>query len=414
MRHSGQGQRSQATIPLCTINKEDGTADGIDTTCYFAGSESRKRRFLEPDSALRVVRYVTKTIEQLKNSEEFHDQKAVHAPLDLHHSQIEIGALLGQGTFSDVFEIKSSSVDSIDSSRHVVKVLRENMIRDPGLFAASAAGLASEAMILSLLDHQNIIRVKAWSHRGVDAFKSGKIDAFFIVLDRLDEMLSERIISWKHQMEKLRYLVRHRHMKLDLLLSQRIEVARDIAGALSYVHQRIVHRDIKPSNIGFQKGTIKLFDFDVSRILPKETLENQMFNLTPVTGTRRYMSPECGKGLPYNEKTDVYSFALLLTEIISLKKAFMGMSHREHEHRVFSQGVRPSIPFSCPKPIRLMIQHAWSQDMTIRPAMSTIHDILVEEVAKKLEHPSRSPPSRLRFRPFKMQTVFQPASQAIE
>jgi len=364
-----------------------------------------------------VVRYASKTVEQLNNSEEFQEQKkkAVHDPLEIHHHQIEVGELLGRGTFSDVFQIKSSSVDCIDPCKYVVKMLRERMVNDPGLFAASAAGLLTEAKILSLLDHENIIGVKALSHRGASGYFTGKNDAFFIVLDRLDEMLPDRITSWRHQADKLRYSVRQRHMKVHFL-SQRIEVARDLAKAVSYLHEhRIIHRDIKPANIGFQEGTLKLLDFDISRILPKETEESQLFNLTGVTGTRRYMSPECGLHQPYNEKTDVYSFAIVLNELISLEKAFVSLSKHEHDLRVFHQGVRPCIPLSCPKHIRLMIEHAWSPDVMIRPSMREMHEILEGELTKTPIQPSPSPTSRLRFRPFKILKVFPPpANLAIE
>jgi serine/threonine protein kinase len=398
-------------VTMSSTPLEKDNSDAGETTCKFVGDGTHKP-FLERKMALRVVRYATKTVEQLNNSEEFQEQKqkAVHAPLDVHHFQIELGDLLGQGTFSGVFEIKNSSVECIEPSRYVVKVLREKMINDPGLFAASAAGLVTEATILSLLDHENIVRVKAWSHRGVCGYSSGKNDAFFIVLDRLDEILSDRIISWRHKADKLRYFVRHRHMKLDRFFSQRIEVARDLARAVSYLHEhRIIHRDIKPANVGFQKGTLKLLDFDVSRMLPKGTEENQRFNLTGMTGTRRYMSPECGLHQPYNEKTDVYSFAIILNEIIALEKAFTCLSKREHELGVFCQGVRPWIPHSCPKRIRMLVQHSWSQDIAMRPSMAEIHELLVEELTKTPAQPSPSRPSRLRFRPFKMLKVFPPA-----
>jgi serine/threonine protein kinase len=402
-------------MPLIPLEKDD-SDDADETTCEFLCAETKKRRFLEHKTALKVVRYATKTVKQLNNSEEFQEQKekAIHAPLDVHHSQIELGDLLGQGTFSDVFEIRNSSVEGIASSRYVVKVLREKMLHDPGLFAAAAAGLLTEATILSLLDHENIIGVKAWSHHGACGYLSGKNDAFFIVLDRVDVMLSDRITSWRHEADKIRFSVRHRHMKQDRFFRERIGVARDLATAISHLHEhRIIHRDIKPANIGFQEGTLKLLDFDVSRILPKETVESQRFNLTGVTGTRRYMSPECGLRQPYNEKTDVYSFAIVLNEIIALEKAFTAFTKQEHELQVFHCGMRPWIPHSCPKHIRSMIQRSWSEDIARRPSMEEIHGILEGELTKTPVQPSPSPSSRFRFRPFQMIKVFPPTSVAI-
>ena len=389
--------------------------DADESVCVFVGDGESKRDRLTVRKALRVVEYATKTIQQLNNSKEYQAQKdkASQPPQDVHHSQIEKGDLLGQGTFSDVFEIKSPSVEPIDPKRYVVKMLREKMVNDAGLFAACAAGLATEAAILSTLNHENIIRVKAWSHRGVCGYSNGKNDAFFVVLDRLDEMLTDRFTGWKHQADKLRYSVRYRHLKMDQFFHSRLEVAKDLSAALAYLHgHRIIHRDIKPANIGFQNGTLKLLDFDIARVLPKETEVGQHFNLTATTGTRPYMSPECGLAEPYNEKTDVYSFAILLNEIISLEKAFISLSKREHELRVLRHGLRPSVPFSCPKHIRLLIQHSWAREIDLRPSMKEIHEVLVNELqgAPIAEVGSPSGRRRLCFQPFKMLKIIPPAT----
>ena len=80
-------------------------------------------------------------------------------------------------------------------------------------------------------------------------------------------------------------------------------------------------------NIGFEDpsgltssastGVLKVFDFDVARILPEEDVSKStlpLFQLTKRVGSPRYMSPECARGDAYNEKADVYSFGIVLWE----------------------------------------------------------------------------------------------------
>mmetsp|Transcript_25698 Transcript_25698/g.73943 ORF Transcript_25698/g.73943 Transcript_25698/m.73943 type:complete len:433 (-) Transcript_25698:38-1336(-) len=405
---------------MATIINDENTENDIgDTTVsHFLNESSRHaelcRQHLPALKARRVVEFASKTIQELSLSEEFRKQQSVssHPPLNVHHTDFELGDLLGQGTFSDVFAIRTSSMKSIDPQKYVVKILREKMLCEPALFASSAAGLVTEATILSLLDHKNIISVKAWSSRGVGGYSNGMNDSFFLVLDRLDIMLSSRIQEWKHKVDACTIFCRHRHEKLDCLLSERLRVAVDIAGAVAYLHtRRIVHRDLKPSNIGFQNDVPKLFDFDVSRFLPKQVEEGQIFNMTAMTGTRRYMSPENGLFEPYNEKTDVYSFAILLNEMVSLQKAFMGLTKREHETKVFRGGMRPHVSLACSKRLRQMIEQAWDRDMEIRPSMAVIHKILTEEQLKIPSIPVASnPPSRHWFSALKINRILPPAS----
>ncbi|VEU43985.1 unnamed protein product [Pseudo-nitzschia multistriata] len=105
----------------------------------------------------------------------------------------------------------------------------------------------------------------------------------------------------------------------------RLGLLIDLCGAVSFLHsQKIIHRDLKPDNVGFDRnGTLKIFDFDVARILPPQAEDpDRLFKLTKKVGSPRYMSPEVARGQPYNEKTDVYGLGLLAYEVLSLKRPF--------------------------------------------------------------------------------------------
>lgn len=115
----------------------------------------------------------------------------------------------------------------------------------------------------------------------------------------------------------------------------RLDLLKDLCGAVAFLHsQRIIHRDLKPDNVGFdKKGTLKVFDFDVSRILPNQAnwgdYRNETFKMTRKVGSPRYMSPEVAKGEHYNEKADVYALALLAYEILTLKRPFDSLSSKD-------------------------------------------------------------------------------------
>lgn len=96
-----------------------------------------------------------------------------------------------------------------------------------------------------------------------------------------------------------------------------------------------------------------------------------------MTGTLRYMAPEVAMGNAYDEKCDVYSFTVLLWEMLTLKRAyrdcksFESLSQNIHRH-----GKRPDIPRKWPAPLRNLLVSAWDPKPANRPSMNTICRIL--------------------------------------
>jgi serine/threonine protein kinase len=149
---------------------------------------------------------------------------------------------------------------------------------------------------------------------------------------------------------------------------------KQIGLAVDYLHsQRILHRDLKPDNIGFDRnGVLKVFDLDVARVLPyaSGSHDNDTYPLTKSVGSPRYMSPECARGEDYNAKADVYAFALLLHELISLEKPYQNIPANLHDERIFYQGARPPIPEAWPLEFSNLLEDSWSDIISNRPIMS--------------------------------------------
>jgi serine/threonine protein kinase len=137
----------------------------------------------------------------------------------------------------------------------------------------------------------------------------------------------------------------------QLPLEQAVQIAREVADALSYAHsQAVVHRDIKPENILFQAGHALVSDFGIARAVTKAGADT--LTLTGVTvGTPAYMSPEQAAGdCELDGRSDVYSLGCVLHEMLVGAPPFAGPSAQAvlHQHLVAPPpsvgGVRPAIP----------------------------------------------------------------------
>merc|ERR1712176_864085 len=174
------------------------------------------------------------------------------------------------------------------------------------------------------------------------------------------------------------------------LLAERLDVTQQLADAIAYLHsQNVLHRDLKPDNIGFDiHGDLKVFDFDIARVCPtsedtggigistrrlsRDSKEDETFLMTQKVGSPRYMSPECARREPYNLKADVYSFAVLAHQILTLQKPYDDITDEDHDELVFFKGVRPFIPAGLPTTTKDLLAKSWSHTISDRPNMETI------------------------------------------
>lgn len=145
----------------------------------------------------------------------------------------------------------------------------------------------------------------------------------------------------------------------------------------------IVYRDIKAENIGFNfQGKITLFDFGLPKELhDADRLKDGNWKLSGHTGTLRYMPPEVFKSVPYNYSCDVYSFSILLWEMMALERAFSGYGLKKHQERVLLGGHRPPVNEKWPPAVLDILQRGWLEDTSSRPTMASITQILRKEIA---------------------------------
>ena len=124
-------------------------------------------------------------------------------------------------------------------------------------------------------------------------------------------------------------------------------------------------------------GTLKVMDFGLASIIESVvTFSDDVYKMTGGTGSLRYMAPEVAKSRPYNHKADVYSFGIILWELLSFKKPFVGYGLDKFYDQVVNNGVRPNVDSKWPKDLKDLISSCWDAEIGKRPNFQEIVAIL--------------------------------------
>ncbi|HEX7235587.1 MAG TPA: protein kinase [Gammaproteobacteria bacterium] len=135
-----------------------------------------------------------------------------------------------------------------------------------------------------------------------------------------------------------------------LPLREALRYAREIARALSIIHTAgVVHRDLKPANIMLRHdSSIALIDFGISQLTHAAKVEPQG-TTREIAGTPYYMSPEQADGLAVDERTDLYSLGVILYQMLTGDKPYVGASADEilEQHRSAAVPTLPAEITAC-------------------------------------------------------------------
>ena len=346
---------------------------------------------LPADVADRLVKRTEMRVSQVLSQSAFVQRNCKLYDLPrFEREDMNIGEMIAYGGFSNVHDILNFNCETeltsgdLAKRQYIVKNLNPKLAFNPKKLVVGAKDLVMEAHFLSSMDHPNIIQLKGWSAAGIAGFsETGRADGFFLVFDKLQETLSKRITTWRDRARdtKKGSLMKSRATMRMQLFAERIKVAIDIADAVEYLHsKRIIYRDLKPANIGFdQEGVLKIFDFGLAVELPEGSDINSTFNLAGNTGTSRYMAVEVIRKHPYNCKADVFSYSILLWELMALCKPYDGLVGQQVKECVSVFGERPAIPRTWPTNLRRILRRGWAESLIERP-----HIVEVKEVLNKL------------------------------
>src|ERR1700735_316513 len=170
---------------------------------------------------------------------------------------------------------------------------------------------------------------------------------------------------------------------LEQVISQRTPIpvslkllyAAQACSAFDYAHKRgIVHRDIKPGNIMVNKdGAVKVVDFGIARVLETSKTQTGM-----LIGTFAYMSPEQYPGEHADERSDIWSFGVLLYELLSYQRPFTGPTPASLMHNICEQNPKPLKHFveDCPAELEIIMSRVLQKSPSER--YQSMEDLLLE------------------------------------
>src|SRR2546428_5758829 len=263
----------------------------------------------------------------------------------------EIRSKLGAGGMGEVYLAQDAKLDR----KVAIKFLPESLVADE----QARKRLIREAQAAAKLDHPNICAIH----------EVGEEDGrSFIVMQYVEgETLDARM------------------KRKPLELKDSLTIAAQVADALSDAHAHgIIHRDIKPSNIIITaRGQAKVMDFGLARMTTGATdseAETQSLLTTPgsVIGTVPYMSPEQVRGEALDARSDIFSFGVVLYEMLSGRRPFSAVTAAETISSILTREPTPLVRYApaLPEELQRIVRKCLAKDK--RHRYQSARDLLID------------------------------------
>ena len=237
--------------------------------------------------------------------------------------QYRIGRMLGSGGMGDVYQ-----------ATHLVlgrEVALKTLLPEAAKNDPQRSPLVEEARAASALDHPHIVTV----------YDVAEVDGVvYIAMEYVDG-------------QTLRELLAHRPLRLK----EALQYAMQIASALATAHDAgMLHRDVKPANIMItRKNVVKVVDFGLARLFDLPAARHKADDLPTrtitaswptgwdgqIAGTVGYMSPEQIRGLRVDARSDIFSFGIVLYEMLTRVRPFTGSSDISITAKILDDDPRP-------------------------------------------------------------------------
>lgn len=265
------------------------------------------------------------------------------APVRIPFSELVLQEIIGVGGFGKVYR-GTWKVQEV-----AVKAARQDPDED---IKATADSVKQEAKLFSMLQHPNIIKLE-----GVCLEEPN----LCLVMEYARGGTLNRALTG-------------RRIPPHILVNWAVQIAR----GMQYLHEEavvpIIHRDLKSSNIlllekiendDIGRKTLKITDFGLAREWHKTTKMS-------AAGTYSWMAPEVIKSSLFSKGSDVWSYGVLLWELLTGEIPYRGIDGLAVAYGVAVNKLTLPIPSTCPEPFAKLMEECWEQDPHIRPSFAAI------------------------------------------
>ncbi|MCZ7601906.1 MAG: protein kinase [Melioribacteraceae bacterium] len=216
-------------------------------------------------------------------------------------SHFKLMEILGVGGMGKVFK----ALDSKNNKLVAIKIINPTLLKDE----ENKRRLNSEGRLLSSIDHKNIVKV----------FEFGETEEHsYIAMEYLSGGTLEEFVANNFPLDKGTFK----------------KIAIEICEGLIIIHENnVLHRDLKSQNIMFdENNSIRIMDFGLS----KSPLVSTMTSLGTVVGTLGYVAPEQITNIQIDQRTDIFSFGVILYQMLTKKLPFTGENEMALIHSIFN------------------------------------------------------------------------------
>jgi len=260
---------------------------------------------------------------------------------DMNGGDLILGELIGVGSFGQVYKGQWRGIEV--AVKKLPLQFNEQIMND----------FMKEIHLISVLRHPNIVQFLG------------------AIADPPSPILVTEFMS-RGSLHSILHNTNHK-----MVWSRLRNIAIDAAKGLNYLHTNsptIIHRDFKSHNLLVdQNWRAKICDFGLSRIIDRTSPERKKLTLC---GTPSWAAPEVLRNEVYTEKVDVYSYGVVLWEMVSRQDPFPNMPPFQVIFLVGTQRHRPTIPENCPKEWKTLITICWDDDPSVRPSFSSLISLL--------------------------------------